>query len=178
MGPHFRGCVALYFIALALTPSSGLQLPTEPSLLLPLNTTLSVNHWYPDPYESQQEGSPVMVTYFDYEEGKNGVVSCWETATQDISSDIQRHFAPLRNTPMGSYERDYSGYPSMPRSHLFLQPGEQMTWGHAIALMSSIRTVVSGGPTGNLNGAGFFFEVDVDGLGQVGYGNFTEFSVG
>lgn len=86
---------------------------------------------------------------------------------------------------MGLTERDYNPpglFPTIDppsNSHLFLLPGEQMTWAHWGEALLNMHAVVWGfgvpglGP--DLDGVGFCFEIEVDGVGLVGRANFTEF---
>ena len=177
---HFSGCIAPQLILSAVTLSSPLQLPPVASLYQPsntsssLNSTLSTINWYDDPYSYRIPNTAVTIIYSNYAEHNYGINECWEKATEDLSSDHARHLPPLRDTPMGTQERAYSGGSHHPDAHFYINPGPQMTWGHCYNMMSNIRFIVRGQDGRNLYGAGFMFRVEVDGLGQVGYGMFNE----
>ena len=168
--------VGFWFVAFSSILIKGsplfkrLQPLMEPDLFSPLNTTVAANQRPTDPYEYRVWGLPLMVEYFDYREGEMGVKQCLDTATYDLNRRLRQHPA-LRNTLMGPTERDFSSL-HYPGSYLYLHPGESMTWNHWLETISNIRNVV-GAPEKNLNGVGFYFKINVDGIGRVGYGNFT-----
>ena len=79
---------------------------------------------------------------------------------------------------MGLTERDYPdlGEPDV-TTHLFLLPGEQLTWAHWRDAVDNMWDVILGlaGQRGNLMSSGFDFKIEVNGIGGVGHGNLTSF---
>ena len=125
----------------------------------------------PDPFEYRQLLSDVTITYFNYQEGKRGAFLC---VSPPATVDVHFHLAVL-DEAMGEYERDYANG----RSHLFLHPGPRMLWQHWQQSVLNMWEVVARDDhvlPFTLDGYGFDFEIDADGIGRVGFGNFTEFS--
>ena len=126
-----------------------------------------------DPLEYRVQGIPILVEYFGYEEGKYGVNDCLDEAMRDFRRRLLVD-PGLRNTLMGPAEIVFDGSVQT-KSYLYLHPGEDMTWNHWVMTLSNIRNVVRGLQR-DLNGAGFYFKINVDNIGQVGEGNFTQIS--
>lgn len=152
--------------------SKSLRSFTEPTLVLSINNTIAATQRPTDPYEYRLPGVPIMVKYFDFEEGRYGVIFYLEQAVLDFRRRLSADPA-LRNTLMGTTERCFVGDLQSAGSSLFLHPSEDMTWNHWLATPPNMHNVV-GGLRENLNGAGFYFKINVDGIGQVGSGNFTQ----
>ena len=147
-----------------------LQSPTEHSLTSSLNSTLPTIDRRSDPFVYRLGDSIVTITYAS-EADKHGVESCLHAARLDYL----RHEG-VRDDPMGPTERVYSGSRWFPYSHLFLHPNRHMTWHHWSLAMDNMRFIA--GPLafgfGLFDGAGSDFEIDVAGIGQVGYDDFTD----
>ena len=154
--------------------SKRLQSLSEPNLILPLNQTLTAIGRPTDPYEYRLQGSPVMVEYFDYQERRYGMRACLRQAILDLQGRLLAN-PGLTNALMGSTERSFDGSFEA-GSTLFLHPGEHMTWGHWATTIRNLRDVIAPHRR-NLDGAGFYFKINVDGMGEIGHGNFTQIPV-